>query len=185
MILLTPELHAVLRVNAAAHRDAMQTGTHEPDPAPVVKFFNPLGAATWLATELYDDGDTPFGLADLGFGCPELGCFSLSELAGIRLSFGLRIERDIGFSTTPACRSGPIPRAEPVRSAKPNPSSGASSPSRFPRFRPIPSKGTADDPRRVPPQALPGRSTTPATGPDAAKPRIPWRRDRHSQGVDP
>tara|TARA_R110000787_G_scaffold231546_1_gene338909 strand:+ start:2050 stop:2484 length:435 start_codon:yes stop_codon:yes gene_type:complete len=122
MILLTPELHAVLRVNAAAHRDAMQTGTHEPDPAPVVKFFNPLGAATWLATELYDDGDTLFGLADLGFGCPELGCFSLSELAGIRLSFGLRIERDIGFSTTAslsvwadtARRAGSISQAQSI-----------------------------------------------------------------------
>ena len=65
MILLTPELHAALRVNAAAHREATQSGTHEPDPAPVVKFFNPVGAATWLATELYDDGDTLFGLADL------------------------------------------------------------------------------------------------------------------------
>jgi hypothetical protein len=122
MILLTPELHAVLRVNAAAHRDAMQTGTHEPDPAPVVKFFNPLGAATWLATELYDDGDTLFGLADLGFGCPELGCFSLSELAGIRLSFGLQIERDIGFSTTvslsvwadTARRAGSISQAQSI-----------------------------------------------------------------------
>lgn len=122
MILLTPELHAALRVNAAAHRDAMQTGTHEPDPAPVVKFFNPLGAATWLATELYDDGDTLFGLADLGFGCPELGCFSLSELAGIRLPFGLRIERDIGFSTTTslsvwadtARRAGSISQAQSI-----------------------------------------------------------------------
>ena len=94
MILLTPELHAELRVNA----DRSAESDH--DPAPVVKFFNPLGAATWLATELYEDGDTLFGLADLGFGCPELGCFSLSELAGIRLSFGLGIERDIGFSTS-------------------------------------------------------------------------------------
>ena len=94
MILLTPELHAALRVNA----DHSAGSDH--DPVPVVKFFNPLGAATWLATELYDDGDTLFGLADLGFGCPELGCFSLSELASIRLPFGLRIERDIGFSTT-------------------------------------------------------------------------------------
>jgi hypothetical protein len=41
-----------------------------------------------------------FGLADLGFGCPELGSFSLAELAGVRLPFGLRIERDLHFSTT-------------------------------------------------------------------------------------
>ncbi|HKX80565.1 MAG TPA: DUF2958 domain-containing protein [Novosphingobium sp.] len=94
MILLTPELHAALRVNADHSAEI------DHDPVPVVKFFNPLGAATWLATELYDDGDTLFGLADLGFGCPELGCFSLSELGGIRLSFGLGIERDIGFSTS-------------------------------------------------------------------------------------
>lgn len=100
MILLTPELHAALRANVAAHHDAMQSGAREPDPAPVVKFFNSLGAATWLATEVYDDGDTLFGLADLGFGCPELWTFSLSELASLRLPFGLGIERDIAFATT-------------------------------------------------------------------------------------
>ena len=94
MILLTPELHAALRMNA----DRSAASDH--DPVPVVKFFNPLGAATWLATELYDDGDTLFGLVDLGFGCPELGCFSLSELASIRRAFGRGIERDIGFLTT-------------------------------------------------------------------------------------
>lgn len=116
MILLTPELHTALRVNA----DRSAASDH--DPAPVVKFFNPLGAATWLATELYDDGDTLFGLADLGFGCPELGCFRLSELAGIRLSFGLGIERDIGFSTTAslsvwadtARRTGSISQAQSI-----------------------------------------------------------------------
>ena len=62
-----------------------------------MKFFNPLSAATWLATELYKDDDTLFGLADLGFGCPELGVFSLSEIASVRLPFGLGIERDLAF----------------------------------------------------------------------------------------
>jgi hypothetical protein len=116
MILLTPELHAALRKNARGFDAAGH------DPVPVVKFFNPLGAATWLATELYDDGDTLFGLADLGFGCPELGCFSLSELVSIRLSFGLAIERDIGFSTSvslsvwadTACRAGSISQAQSI-----------------------------------------------------------------------
>jgi hypothetical protein len=42
---------------------------------------------------------TYFGLADLGFGCPELGSFSLSQIAAIRLPFGLRIERDLAFRT--------------------------------------------------------------------------------------
>lgn len=67
------------------------------DPWPVLKLFNPVGAATWIATELDEDGDTLFGLADLGFGFPELGCFSLSEIRAVRLPFGLMIERDQHF----------------------------------------------------------------------------------------
>lgn len=97
MILLTPDLRAALRANAIAHHDAMQLGTAEPDAFPVVKFFSSVGAATWLASELYGDGDTLFGLADLGFGCPELGVFSLTEIASVRLPYGLRIERDLHF----------------------------------------------------------------------------------------
>src|SRR3546814_20050245 len=104
MMLLTPELHAALRANAAAHHDALQYGLAEPDPFPVVRFFNPVGAATWLATELYADGDTLFGLADLGFGCPELGTFSLSELAGARLPLRSE-ERRVGKEGVSTCRS--------------------------------------------------------------------------------
>lgn len=99
MMLLTPELHAALRANDEARRAAVMAGLDEPDFVPIAKFFNPVGAATWLATELGEDGDTLFGLADLGFGCPELGSFSLSELASVRLPFGLGIERDLGFAT--------------------------------------------------------------------------------------
>jgi hypothetical protein len=66
------------------------------DHLPVVKFFNPLGEGVWLATELDADGDTLFGLADLGH--PELGCFSLEELTSLRLPFGMGIERDILFT---------------------------------------------------------------------------------------
>ena len=98
MILLPPEFRAALRANHAAHRAAANEERGH-DPAPVVKFFNPLGAATWVATELYDDDDTLFGLADLGFGCPEMGVFSLEEISGIRLPFGLRIERDLTFAS--------------------------------------------------------------------------------------
>lgn len=90
-----PDLRAVLLANAAAHA----AGAAAHDPAPVLKLFNPVGAATWLATELDMDGDTLFGLADLGFGCPELGYFSLSEIAALRLPFGPGIERDLGFSS--------------------------------------------------------------------------------------
>ena len=68
------------------------------DHWPVVKFFDPTGAATWLFTELDpEDGDTLFGLADLGTGNPELGYSSLAEIASIRCRFGLGIESDIYF----------------------------------------------------------------------------------------
>jgi hypothetical protein len=99
MSLLTLALRDALRANARAHHDAMQAGAREPDPVPVVKFFNPIGAATWLATELGADGDTLFGLADLGFGCPELGSFSAREITQLRLAGGLFIERDPYFSS--------------------------------------------------------------------------------------
>ncbi len=88
MILLTPELHDRLLANGRLRAA---------DHVPVVKLFNPLGAASWLATELDEDGDTLFGLADLGFGCPELGSFSLSEMSAVRLPLGLGIERDLWF----------------------------------------------------------------------------------------
>lgn len=99
MILLTPDIRYALRCNDINRRAAQRDGKPEPDPVPVLKLFNPIGAATWLATELAEDGDALFGLADLGFGCPELGYFSLSEIAAVRLPYGLRIERDIGFET--------------------------------------------------------------------------------------
>ena len=68
------------------------------DHRPVVKFFDPSGAGTWLFADLDpEDGDTLFGLADLGFGTPELGYTSLAEIAAIRGRFGLGIERDLYF----------------------------------------------------------------------------------------
>jgi hypothetical protein len=89
MIRLPDDLRVRLLANGATEI--------ETDHVPVLKLFNPLGAATWLATELDADGDTLFGLADLGFGCPELGAFSLSEIASVRLPLGLGIERDPYF----------------------------------------------------------------------------------------
>ncbi len=88
MILLTDDLRERLLANGQQL---------DIDHVPVIKFFNPLGAGTWLATELDADGDTLFGLADLGFGCPELGSFSLTELISVRLPFGMGIERHILF----------------------------------------------------------------------------------------
>ena len=87
MILLTPTQRAQLLANGR------QRGI---DHVPVVKFFNPFGAGVWLATELDEDGDAMFGLADIG--CPELGSWSFSELESIRLPFGMGIERDLLFT---------------------------------------------------------------------------------------
>ena len=72
-------------------------GQNRGDHVPIVKLFNPVGAATWLLSELDSDGDTLFGLADLGFGCAELGSVSLSEIASLTLPLGLSIERDLHF----------------------------------------------------------------------------------------
>lgn len=65
---------------------------------PVVKLFMPGGAATWLISEMDEDGDTLFGLCDLGHGSPELGYVSLSELQSVRGRFGLKVERDAHFT---------------------------------------------------------------------------------------
>ena len=85
MKLLTPHLADRLTANGKA------SGDH----APVVKFFSPVGAGTWLFSEI--DGDILFGLCDLGFGCAELGSASLSEIEALRLPCGLTIERDLHF----------------------------------------------------------------------------------------
>jgi len=99
MILVSPEIREALRANDRARQAAQAKGQREPDPVPVVRFFNPIGYATWLATEIDEDG-IMFGLADLGFGSPELGSFALEEMESIRLPFGLGIERDILFEGT-------------------------------------------------------------------------------------
>lgn len=63
-----------------------------------VKFFNPTGAGTWLATEYDPEERIFFGWAEIQAGCGELGYFSLDELASVKLRFGLGIERDMHFS---------------------------------------------------------------------------------------
>jgi hypothetical protein len=68
------------------------------DHRPVVKFFNPCGGATWLINQADpEEPDVLFGLADLGFGCPEFGSVRLSELRSVKSNLGLGIERDLHF----------------------------------------------------------------------------------------
>jgi hypothetical protein len=111
MILLTSEVRERLSANGREP---------ETDHVPVVKFFNPLGEGVWLATSLDADGDTLFGLADLGE--PELGSFSLAEMTSLRLPFGMGIERELLFEgmvpisvwAEAARRTGSIRAAERV-----------------------------------------------------------------------
>ena len=65
------------------------------DPEPVVKFFNPLGAATWLISEYDPEYETFFGLCDLGMSFPELGSVSRADLEDYTGPLGLGIERDM------------------------------------------------------------------------------------------
>lgn len=90
-MLLTNELRAHLRRNADLSAIA------EKDHKPVVKLFTPDAQATWLFTELAADGDTLFGLCDLGHGSPELGYASLAEIQSLRGPLRLLVERDRSF----------------------------------------------------------------------------------------
>jgi hypothetical protein len=106
MELLTDELRGKLLANGKANAEKLADPENEDgntyDFQPVVKLFNPCGAATWLLTELDpEDPDIAFGLCDLGFGCSELGSVRLSELAAVKLMGGaLGIERDVHFKAT-------------------------------------------------------------------------------------
>ncbi len=97
MMLLTKENRRQLQENALRQKDVAGT-PEEIDFKPVVKLFMPDGGATWLLSELDpEDGNTAFGLCDLGQGCPELGSVWISEIESIRGAIGLPVERDRNF----------------------------------------------------------------------------------------
>ena len=94
MQLITQEIDAQLRANALK---TQEDPGH--DPMPVVKFFNPMGAGTWIITDRdLEYPDILFGLCDLGMGFPEVGSVCLSELESVSIA-GLGIERDLHFDT--------------------------------------------------------------------------------------
>jgi len=96
--MLTPEV--VVRLQANHVTQAPLKGTrNERDFEPVCKLFLPWASGTWLLTEMEDDG-LAFGLADLGFGTPELGYISLDEIWEVKGPGGLRVERDIHWKAT-------------------------------------------------------------------------------------
>jgi len=91
--LVTDEQRAALLVNG------WLAATGEPnDPLPVVRLFTPDAHATWLLTALDPtDGDTAYGLIDLGISMPELGHVKLSDLASIVGPNKLPVMRDRYF----------------------------------------------------------------------------------------
>jgi hypothetical protein len=78
-----------------------RTAAQDFDPLPVVKLFTPDAHATWLLAALDPaDGDTAWGLCDLGIGMPELGTIRLSELAAIVGPLNRPVLRDQHFQPT-------------------------------------------------------------------------------------
>ncbi|MFG8537347.1 DUF2958 domain-containing protein [Pseudomonas aeruginosa] len=71
------------RARLLAHGQASAAG-EAIDPLPVVRLFTPDAHVTWLLAALDPaDGDTAWGLIDLGIGMPGLGHVKLSDLASI------------------------------------------------------------------------------------------------------
>lgn len=100
MKLLTQEIIDNLRHHPFGSSD---DGASIFDHEVVVKFFSPVGAATWLILEgeQQENGDwLLWGAATLGYGY-EFGYVSLNELKSVRLPFGLSIERDMHIGKHP------------------------------------------------------------------------------------
>lgn len=107
--LTTADERAQLLANGAAR--AADQGI---DPMPVVRLFTPDAHATWLLVSLDPaDGDTAYGLIDLGIGMPALGTVKLSDLAGIVGPRKLPVRRDRYFQAV-------RPLSEYVRLAQEN-----------------------------------------------------------------
>ena len=85
------------RVLLLANGQARAAG-QDVDPLPVVRLFTPDAHATWLLASLDPaDGDTAYGLIDLGISMPELGHIKLSDLASIVGPSRLPVLRDRYF----------------------------------------------------------------------------------------
>ena len=66
----------------------------------VAKYFDAMGDWKWFLMNMDKDEDYCWGIVK-GFAV-EMGSFSMKELQDIKLPFGLGIERDVLFSSTPA-----------------------------------------------------------------------------------
>ena len=90
MKVITKEIEKKLRANAK------KEGVDYADLKPVVKLFQPDGAATMLLSTLDDDGVVQ-GVFDLGLGHVEMGPAYLPEILATKGKMGLSIERDAWF----------------------------------------------------------------------------------------
>jgi hypothetical protein len=83
LTMIQPLITADERAQLLANGEARAAG-RSIDPLPVVRLFTPDAHATWLLAALDPaDGDSAWGLIDLGIGMPELGTVKLSDLATI------------------------------------------------------------------------------------------------------
>lgn len=91
--LIPDEIRAQLLANGKRTAEG-----NEVDTVPLVRLFAPDGKQSWLLTELDpSDGDTAYGLCDLGMGTPECGAVSLKWLTEQTGPAGMHIERDLAF----------------------------------------------------------------------------------------
>lgn len=93
MKLITKEIEEKM----AKYPYGSQDGKSPEDIDVIVKYFNPTGVGTWIATEVVEKNDEDiifYGVAELGSDY-EWGEFSLKELESLQLPFGLSIERDL------------------------------------------------------------------------------------------
>lgn len=84
---------------AALLENGRRAAAGEPDdPLPVVRLFTPDAHAIWLLASLDPaDGDTAFGIMDVGIGMPEVGRIKLSDLASIVGPNKQPVTRDLYF----------------------------------------------------------------------------------------
>lgn len=68
----------------------------------VVHYFNPVGKGDWYVMRYDPVQQLFFGYVSIfGYGCDELGYFSLAELESVQLPWGRKIERDIYWHERP------------------------------------------------------------------------------------
>ena len=92
-----PLITAEQRFKLFANGRAFAAGEIE-EIEPVVRLFTPDAHATWLLAMLDAvDGDTAYGLCDVGLGRPGFGRVKLSELGGIVGPAKKPVMRDLYF----------------------------------------------------------------------------------------